>query len=81
METLIIKVTSLHRAKTMAKALAEQSGVMAVSIQPSTTPRRTRARVDPVTLASEASLAQAWNSPEDEVWDAYYQELCTKKAI
>ena len=67
----------------MAKELAQRTGVMAVSIQQLTTPRptRTSARVDPVTLASEASLAQAWNSPEDEVWDAYYQELCTKKAI
>ena len=67
----------------MAKELAERTGVMAVSIQQPTTPRRTRTgtRIDPVTLASEVSLAEAWNSPEDEVWDAYYQELCTKKAI
>ena len=85
METLIIKVTSLYRAKKMAKELAEQTGVMAVSIQRPATSRRTRAtarpRVDQITLASEASLAQAWNSPEDDVWDEFYQELCTKKAI
>ena len=85
METLIIKVTSLHRAKKMAKELAEQTGVMAVSIQHPTASRRTRAttrpRIDQVTLASEASLAQAWNSPEDDVWDEFYQELSTKKAV
>ena len=69
----------------MAKELAEQTGVMAVSIQQPTTPRHNcataRPRVDQITLASEASLAQAWNSPEDDVWDEFYQELCTKKAI
>lgn len=37
--------------------------------------------VDEVTLASEASLAEAWLSPEDDHWDDFYKELCTKKAM
>ena len=37
--------------------------------------------VDEITLVSEASLAEAWLSPEDDHWDDYYKKLCTKGEI
>lgn len=48
---------------------------------PMNAPVTKRVFVDEITLVSEASLAEAWLSPEDDHWDDYYQELCTKKAM
>ena len=39
--------------------VAEEMGII---VEPATA-------VDPVTLASQDSLAEAWNSPEDTHWD------------
>lgn len=36
--------------------------------------------IDEITLASEASLAEAWLSPEDDHWDDFYKELSDKEA-
>ena len=31
-------------------------------------------RIDEITMFSEASLAEAWDSPEDERWDELYKK-------
>ena len=34
-----------------------------------------KAEIDPLTLISEGSLAEDWNSPEDERWDESFAHL------
>ena len=36
--------------------------------------RTGRRTIDEITLLSEESLAEAWNSPEDERWDELYKK-------
>lgn len=85
METLVIHVADRRKARDMVKELSQRPDVVDVSIQksPAALPDKTSFRpgVDEITVASEASLGEAWNSPEDDHWDDVYRELCTKKAM
>ena len=81
METLIVTVSDRKQAQRITKELAKQTGVVDVEMKASVTaPRKKPLKAGDVTVVSEASLAEAWNSPEDDVWDDFYEQLCTKKA-
>ncbi len=56
--------------------LLHRKGVQAVELAPTVKPG-----ADAVLLLSEASLAESWLTPEDDHWDAYYQELCIRKEM
>lgn len=82
METLVVTVSDRKQAQRITKELGKQEGVVEVEMKTSTTShRKKQVEVEAITRASEASLAEAWNSPEDDIWDDFYKELCTKKVI
>lgn len=68
METLEITVATRREAEKLAEELKKKPQVKTAEVLPK--PAETAAEVDPVTLASEASLAESWDSPEDSRWDA-----------
>ena len=61
METL--KITTKQEAEQLARELKKKPQVKAVEL------RSSQPEPDPVALASEASLAESWDSPEDARWD------------
>jgi hypothetical protein len=67
METLEITVTTRREAEKLAEELKKKPQVKAVEVL--LNPAKASTEVDPVTLASEASLAESWDSPEDARWD------------
>ena len=81
METLEIKVADSDKARRILKELSGRDEVSSAKLLAHSSKKPATPTVDEVTLVSEASLAEAWNSPEDDIWDDFYQELCTKKAI
>lgn len=82
METLVVTVSDRKQAQRITKELGKQKGVVEVEMKTSlASHRKKRVEVEDVARASEASLAEAWNSPEDDIWDDFYKELCTKKEI
>ena len=73
MATLMVYVPDEDQAENLRREFEKRDGVESVLI--------VAPRVSDTALASEASLAEAWLSPEDDHWDDYYNELCTKKAM
>ncbi len=69
----MVYVPDEEQAEKLRKEFEKREGVAGVLI--------VEPRVSDTALASEASLAEAWLSPEDDHWDDYYNELCTKKAM
>lgn len=67
METLEITVTTKQEAEKLAQELKKKPQVKAVEVL--SKQNQLSAEVDPVTRASEASLAESWGSPEDARWD------------
>lgn len=78
METLEIQVTTKQEAEALKEELKRRPQVKAVAVRskrarksvvqkPNAAPNP--APVDAVTLASEVSLAESWDSPEDARWD------------
>ncbi len=63
------------------KVMSERATDSQVINHPTTKPVRQNPFVDEITLASEASLAEAWLSPEDDHWDDFSKQLCTEKAM
>jgi hypothetical protein len=66
MERLVLKSKSRSKLDLIQKVAVE----MGVKIERST---KAKKLVDEVTLVSEASLAEAWNSKEDDRWDKLYK--------
>lgn len=62
METLEIKVETRKAAEALEKELKARPEVAEVR-------QRRQKPLDPITAASEASLAESWDSPEDARWD------------
>ena len=84
METLEIKVPDKQKAQKILRELEKRSDIASVRFVPTRPlPSRQKAKqeIDEVTLASEASLAKDWLSPEDDHWDDVYRDLCIRKAI
>lgn len=70
----MVNVPDEDQAEQLRREFERREGVKSVLViqQP---------RVSDTALASEVSLAEAWLSPEDNHWDDYYKELCTKGAM
>lgn len=78
METLEVKVENREEAERLKRDLKKRRGVVSVTISATGTGTRKASSsrinkgkidIDKITLASEASLAEAWDSPEDARWD------------
>jgi hypothetical protein len=59
--TIVITNDSKEKIELLIK-VAKEMGITVESVPP----------VDEVTVVSEPSLAEAWNSKEDERWDKLY---------
>ncbi len=68
METIILSSNSKSKIGLLVQ-LAKELGVK--TSQPK---KKSKRRVDEITLISEKSLAEAWNSKEDERWDELYKK-------
>lgn len=68
MQTVTLSSTSKSKIGLIIQ-LAKELGVK--TSQPKKKSKRT---VDEITLISEKSLEEAWNSKEDERWDEFYKK-------
>ena len=74
MAILMINVPDEDQAEHLRREFEKREGIKGVSVIQ-------QSRVSDTALASEASLAEAWLSPEDDHWDDYFKKLCTKGEI
>gem|GEM_PF-1603747 len=78
MQTLEIQVSTKQEAEALKEELVRRPQVKAVRLKTKSAQKSPARRpesgekpaaVDSITLASEDSLAESWDSPEDARWD------------